>query len=510
MTGSLLFFLAYQGFALLLCVWAAVTALENVREHDGAHRAWTLLAAVATPLVFAGHLVAHHGGPPGLLFVELLVPACAFAVTFVNVATLHGQGLLLKLVHFPVFAWNAAITGIYALRILQSWLGVDLGASLVLGHGMLQDWVGQRGAPSNPVWLHMPLLLPLWLRYRAPHEVTLLTSSAIAGVLLTAFTLRMPVAHPIATGHGEVARAVADNLLPARGLGIALGRAERLDARAVDKCTELLAQLEPTTLTVHVACETAEQPARLDALNQRLATLRQGRELTVVMQPPKRFLGIPARDLSELASAMAKAHWLAAERLAPELLVVFDGPFGSLARYTAAPPTLDHWQTAIGRAADDVRQANRQVKVAVSLDHPAPHTRELFQWLVASKSPIDVAGFSLNAGSHGQSEFATDLEVLEHWAGKVTCARPLRIFFASANPLACGGDLGQWGGLAATLRLAQRASRIEAVCVGPLLDGTDGDGLTTRLGRPRLALRELHRVQAGDSRSSKAKPAPAR
>ena len=139
-TGSLLFFLAYQGFALLLWLWAAATALQNVREHDGAHRLWTLLAAVAMPIVFAGHLVAHHGGPRALLWIELLVPVTAFLTTFANVATLHTQGFLLKVVHLPVFAFNAILTGVYTLRVLQSWVGLDvgnLGTSLVVGHCLL-------------------------------------------------------------------------------------------------------------------------------------------------------------------------------------------------------------------------------------------------------------------------------------------------------------------------------------------------------------------------------------
>ena len=82
MTGSLLLYLTYQGFALLLCLWAACSTMQDRREHDPLHRVWTLLAAVSLPLGFGLALGGRLGGPPQLLWIEIALPFIAFATTF--------------------------------------------------------------------------------------------------------------------------------------------------------------------------------------------------------------------------------------------------------------------------------------------------------------------------------------------------------------------------------------------------------------------------------------------
>ena len=57
----------------------------------------------------------------------LLVPVTAFLATFANVATLHNQGFLLKVVLLAVFAFNAILTGVYTLH--DFWPTCPMGCS---------------------------------------------------------------------------------------------------------------------------------------------------------------------------------------------------------------------------------------------------------------------------------------------------------------------------------------------------------------------------------------------
>jgi len=496
MTGPLLLYLAYQGFALVLCLWAVVTAVQDLREHDPFHRYWTLFTALALPLVFGAVLCAHLGGPRELAWAELLVPLVAFGTTFVNVVTLHSQGLLLKLLHLPLFTFNAALTGVYTLRVLQDWFGLDLGifgGSILHGHGLLQTWIGDRDAAANPHWLQLPLLLPLWLRYGLPHELTLLLSSTIAGFLTSLLAMRMPVARATVAGY-RTASAEVPGLGP-RGRPLTLGYALRdpatAEASTLDRWQDQLARLDARSITVEVTPDRIEAPADLTTLVAAITPLRRGRELVVVVRPPVRFLGVPARDLAELAASMAKAHWLAAERLRPDVLVAFVGPFGSLAKTIASPPTLERWQQTITRAAGEIRQARPGVKVAVAIDHAAPHTRQLFQWLAAEESPVDIAGFSILPHEQTHAEVAADLNTFERWLRTVTPRRAVRVLLAGASPHACGGEVGQWTLLAAVLAFAQRLPAVEQVGIVSLADARDPTGLVANMGQPRLAFERL-------------------
>lgn len=512
MTGSLLLYLAYQGFALLLCIWAAASALQNVREHDPLHRAWTMLAALALPAVFGTALLAHLGGPSEFLWAEMLLPVVAFATTFVNVVTLHSQGVLLKMIHLPVFAWNGALTGIYTLRVLQDWLGLDLGVfggSILHGHGLLQTWIGQRDAAANPCWLHLPLLFPLWLRYRLPHETTLLVGSVVAGFLVSLLAMRMPVARATILGYRMAATDVQVLEQRARTLrlGFVVRGADTADSSQLETWQSQLARLDARSVTFEVVPELVEQAPELQRLAEATELLRRGRELVVVVRPPARFGGVPARDLDELSRSMAKAHWLAAEHLRPDVLVAYVGPFGSLTDAIASPPTLERWQQAITRSAGEIRQACSTVKVAVAIDHAAPHTRELFQWLAGDRSPVDLCGFSILPHDQAYPEVSADLDMFERWMRSVPPRRHVRILLAGVSPHACGGELGQWSFLAAVLGFAQRAPSIEHVCVASLADSRDPTGLVANLGQPRLAFerliqyaftaREVERIRGG-------------
>jgi hypothetical protein len=495
MTGALFLYLAYQGFALLLCLWAACSALHNVREHDPLHRVWTLLAALALPAVFGSVLYAHLLGPRELLWAELLLPVVAFATTFVNVVTLHSQGLMLKLVHAPVFVLNATLTGIYTLRVLQDWLGLDLGifgASILHGHGLLQGFVGQRDAAANPHWLHLPLILPLWLRYRFTHEATLLAGSVLASAFVGLLATRMPIARATVAGYRTVANhAVLDELTRPLRLGFAVRGLDGLGHVETDVWQDQLARLGAASVTIEVTPEVVEQSDRLERIGRALEPLRRGRELVVIVRAPERFAGVPARDLNELAAAMAKAHWLAAERLRPDVLVAFVGPFGSLAEFIASPPTLERWQQAITRTAGEIRSADAKVKVAVAIDHAAPHTRELFAWLASAKSPVDVTGFAVLPHEKAYNEVSSDLDMFERWTRTAAPAKPVRVLIAGTSPHACGGELGQWSFLAAVLAFGQRVPAISEVTIASLADTRDPTGLMANLGQPRVAFDRL-------------------
>lgn len=503
MPTALVIYVLLGAYTLLLICWALASAAARISEHARVHRIGTAAAALLLPPAVAAAAFGPALGEPGAQAALLALPPLVLLCTWANVMTLRDQGFAARFFHAPILAWNLLLASSYAVRAAQDLFGFDLGTygTAITGAFVeVQTLVGSPRAAANPHWHYLPFALPLWLAYRARHWLVLVATSAVACGLLALLLAAMPGtfhrAQMFRAPIGEVAAAPAQTL-PRLGL-LEHVPGPRQTWLPPPVLLRHLGALGADQVVVALRPEFLGDDEAVQALTAHFAALRQARmEIVVTILPPGRTLSLPAKDLDELAREMAKAQWLAAERLQPDLLVLFSGPYGNLADAALGTSTLEQWQKVITRCAKEARQANAKIRTAVALEGRAPHTRELFRWLRADESPVDVVAFAIEAGTQPLDEIRNDLGVLEDWSRKIPGTRPLLVLTAGTSPQSAGGELGQWHFLRAVLEFAARARGVEAVVLGALADGTATDGLMTARGRERLAVRELRRLLAG-------------
>lgn len=497
MTPSLVLYLALTAATLALCLWAAGTALARGEGHGGSHRAWTLLTAVLLPLVALATALAATPGYGDWMPAAAALPVLVIAATWANATTLRRQSWWLRILHLPVFAFNASLAGIYTVRVVQDLSGIDLGdwgTAITAGHAALQTRVGGPGAFDNPIWLHLPILLPLSLRYRWPHRFALLGCSAIAGGMLAALFATMPAAYHRTQSFRTTP--VSEQLLlpPSLGVGTKVPWGDRvLSAEERDAWRAHVLDLGIDHVAVEVTPDSFENTALLDQLVAEVERARsQGLRVFVLTAPPAAYSLVPARDLRELRTAMSRMHWLAAERLRPDLLVLYSGPFGRLSRKLARVDTIEQWLDSIRQSAQEARQANPEVKLAVAIESRGPHSEELFRALKSDRSPVDVVGLDVFPDQLTLGEVRGALRALRRWIERSPGPRPVAILETGACPQTCGGELGQWTLLATVLRFAGDLG-LQGVCIDALCDRDTARGLIARDGRQRLAYDELRR-----------------
>ncbi len=487
-------FMLLTGFGLALCIWTSATAATRVTEHSGTHRAWTFVAATLLPPATACAALSAVFGRPELQPIIVLLPILIIAGTWANMMTLRDQGLHLKLLHLPVIAFNTCLAGIYAVRAGQELSGFDLGTwgtAITGGHSLLQTWVGHRQAGAQAIWLHLPFLLPLWLRYRRTHFIALSISSMMSLAMLGLLVLSMPISYQRA----ELFRQPPANSLPIilPQLGIKVDWGDRIlpDSTRDHRRSQFLG-LAADCLVVDVGPELFTDPALFRQTQAEIELAREsGAEIVLICRPPLEFQWLPATDLSAFCNEMRKIHWQAAEQLDPDLLVLYAGPFGQLLQLSKEFPTIDQWHEQILRGVREVKRANANVRVAVAFENSAAHARELFSRLAADGSPLDVLGFLIHATDLDPVELQDQLPNIDQWCAESETVKPIWIFEAGASPLTTGGELGQWRFLKGLLQNAARSNRLEGFCIDALRNGIDSYGIIANAGRQRLTYRKL-------------------
>lgn len=489
-----LLFLAMTGFTALLCMWAAVSALTGSREMRLLHRVWALTTAVLLPPVTLAAALAMKLDVSWLVAVAALLPLLVLTAAWCNVTTVQEQSFAIKLLHVPVFLFNALLAGIYAVRATQDQFGFDLGTwgtAVTGGHALLQDIVGQAAADQNPIWFYLPFLLPLSSMYRWPHKLALFFSSAASTALLGLLVTLMPFAYTRAQSYRADPQDEISSLPAGMSIGVFMPWAKTLSEEAVTAWREDLHALHARSVTIEI------EPAAIadeHLVAQILAEIGQARdrgvEIVAIARPG---IDVLTGGLRELTLGMAQLQWLAAEKLSPDLFVLYAGPFGRLSELTVKVGTIEEWMQAIARSAGEVRQANPDVKVAVAIENPAPHAEELFRRLRAADSPVDVVGLSIAPLGGPASEAYAKLATLSAWMKRNPGPRPVRILETGASPFATGGELGQWHFLHSVLTFAIEHG-VKAVSIDALADPDSMLGLVARDGRRRLAFRRLQEL----------------
>lgn len=505
MSVSLVLWICYHVLAVPMAVWAAVSAAIGGPGVGARQRVWTALSAALLPPALAATALAVPLGHREFGLAGTLLPILTFAVIWANLVALRHARLGAKILHLPILGWNAALCAVYALRAVQEIAGLDAGTpgtSLLTGHAMVQSWVGRADAMSFPVWLHLPICLPVGWSHGWMHRLAFGTCATAATALLGLLTFAMPLAYQ----RSERFRAptvATSGLRDDQTLAIAVGwddpdhsEEERADRRAA--CESIGAN----ALVFDVDRELFADEVRLRLAREQVAAAREmGWKVVAIARPPRELLRRPAIDVPTLAQEMAQCQWLTAERLAPDVLFLFAGPFGALTRYRAEIGTIDQWTEVLARAAGEVRQANPDVAPAVAIESRALHARRLFARLRDDDSPVASVGLIALPEQLPPDRALATFSVLEEWIESTRGERPIWLVDVGTCPATSGGDVGQWSYIARALALAERRSEIAGVCLRALDDGDGAQrGLRNAFGLHRGAFRELEaRARAGNA-----------
>ncbi|MFO1052821.1 MAG: hypothetical protein U1F36_11455 [Planctomycetota bacterium] len=496
MEFSFLFWLAYQGCALVLALWAAGSAIFHGGHHGGSHRAWTLLAALLLPACLAMAALATPLHRPEFELAGALVPVLVIAAAWSNTLTVSRTGRGVRILHAPIALWNAALVAIYLVRGLQQIGGQDcgdLGAALVCGHAMMQTHFGRSDALSLPVFLHLPLCLPLMSVLAWPHRLAIATAALASTIALVVLASVMPWAWD-RVAHARQPLDEIQGLPDSLQVGLMADVGSHLDGeKTLADQRALWTGLGADLLCIDADGALFEDAARLRQVLDELAYARnQHRGVMVIARPPAHFALQPARDLDAFVEEMAKVHWLIAERLAPDWLVLYDGPFGALVAQRAEIGTIDAWEAICARGVGEVERANPRCKTLIVIETFAPHGRRLFDLLTRRGSPVAAVGLRLCGETLEPAEVDATLHGFGDWlrTGEAD-GKPVWLVGMGTTPEASGGELGQANFLRRVLRFAATQPRLRGVVVDGLTDGRSFRGLTTVDGRPRLAYRVL-------------------
>ena len=496
MTLSLALYLLLGALCTIFCFTTAASAAIRVPEHRRKHRLWAFLAGSLLPLTVAGTVLGTALGYRVLTPLGFVLPGLVLVGTWANMVTMRRQSIGVRLLHLPVFAFNTLLLGIYAVRLAQDLCGADLtvyGAAVTAGYGLLQHRVGQIGAESNPIWVHLPFLLPLAVHYQWPQKIVLVASSTLSCCLLAVLVAVMPFAYHRANSYWN-----ADPPTPELKAGFTVGvqmpwaiRIAPLSRREMWRQQVLV--LGVKSLSFVARPDLFEDKELLRQVREEISFARDNNlEVIAVAMPPAQIYLQPTLDVTRLGEAMAPLHRMLAKELSPDILVLFAGPFGQLVPFATRPGTIDDWLNVFHRSTEVVRRADSSVRVAVSLESRAPHAQELFRRLKANDGPVDVVGLSVFPGKHTMDEIQAGMEMLTQWCVRVPGDKDVRVLEIGASPHANGGERGQWHFLRAALVFATRTRTVTGATIVSLIDEDMAFGLLAADGRRRRSWSGLH------------------
>lgn len=494
--------LGYHGVAVTLAVWACVSAIAGRDRHATMHRAWTFCAALLLPPCLLLAALAISLRAPGFWSFAALVPVLTLAAAASNVATLARTGLGTRLLCLPITAWNALLVAVFFVRALADLAGEDAGSfgtALLGGYAALQTVIGRSDALVLPVFLHLPFCLPLATTIGWHHRLAIGAASAWSLACLGLFAVAMPSAHDRASRFRADELATTTTLRPDQVLGVrvAWDAASDGDAARAEQHA-LWIGLGARALCIDVDAELFEDPPRLQRVTDELAFARdEHRAVIAIARPPRIRRLLPAASLPAFFDEMAKVHWLCAERLAPDWIVLFDDPFGALVRSRVDLGTVADWIAACERGADDVRRANERCQTMVVIGTRAPHAQRLFEALARRDSPLAAIGISLRIEDLAVEDVQRAFATHDEWLGKPNVQRPVWLIGYGASPADVGGELGQWNHLHRAVAFCASHPGIAGLVVDALQDGDSARGLVTVDGRLRLAYRRLREVALG-------------
>ena len=497
MSAPLLTFVAYQLPALALAVWAAASALAPDPAIGRGQRAWTLLTAVTLPAVVGLLALSALLPAPGLRPIGVLLPVLTLAAAASNVVPVRRVGAGARLLHLPILAWNAALFGIGAVRAFQDLTGIDAGdagTSLVAGHALLQLVVGHESAHTQPVWMHLPLLLPLHSRFTNLNWLTLGGGAVLGTAMLALLATRMPDAWDRAAGFRSLERPAAaltsDRADPRLGFTVPWAeRAVSIETR--DAWRAGLLGIDGAALVLPLTADAFDDPTRIASLRGEVDFARAADRPVIasVSIPPA---ARASRTRTSVETALGRTAWLAAEHLAPDWIVLANDPTGAIDASLLDPTTAAEWAETLGRIAAETRRPAPDVRLAVVVGDISPNGQDLFDRLLGD-ARIDAVALGVEFERETPETFDERLRAWDAWLAR-PAARGREIWLSiGAAPHLVGGETGQWLAIRTALDFARLHPAVRYALIDQLVDGNAARGVMTADGRTRRAWRELRR-----------------
>ncbi|MCA8957426.1 MAG: hypothetical protein KDC87_15225 [Planctomycetes bacterium] len=333
MTTPTLIYIGFSGLTGLMCLWALASALFGGHEHRGLHRIVVFATALGLLAATGAAAFGPGTGHPRGVWATGLLPLLTLAATWSNLAALRGSGVLLKFVTLPILIYNLLHLGIYTVWSIHELAGWDTGTwgSAMLGADThVQRLCGHPNAADDPRWLRLPILLPLGAAASITAVGSTLLTSLASGLTVALFAIVMPHAFLRTRSYHDAPQADLQ-ALPKVGFKVpwatrVLSETERLRIRSH------LLRLGATSVTFEVRDAMFGNQAVVDQARGEVQWAKaQGLQTIAIAQPPHRFEAIPAVSLDELRGGMAQTHWMTAEKLQVDLLVLFSGPLTRMA-----------------------------------------------------------------------------------------------------------------------------------------------------------------------------------
>lgn len=499
MAFPFLTWLAYHGIAAALAVWAIGSALSSGQTSGGAHRAWTLAAAALLGPTLVTAMLAIPLGRADFHLAYAVLPVLAIAAAWSNTLTLTRAPTGLRLVALPIALWNATLAAVFGSQAMIQIAGLDGGSwanGLLAGYAAFAADVQSPAIAFAPFAMFMPLCLPITQHFRGLVQTSVIIAAAIALTGFVGLAREMPAAwHRM-----QQFRSEPTDLAPLRADQV-LGVHVELPAKDVGEGprTERRGQwlgLGAGSIAVRVTAAQIADPLETERIREEIGFARsQQRSVFVIPQPPARIAGRPAPSLLEFVEEMAKLHWLCAERLTPDWLVLYLGPFGRLTELRSEIGTVDEWAQILERGAQDVRRASPDTQPIVVFESRALHAQRLMQHVAGSRSALAAIGVAIDGDLLDLDALVVALDRLAVALEVGAQEKPVFLLGVGASPTRVGGERGQWHFLARVLDFASRQPRVQSVLIDELTDGPRSRGLIALDGRLRLAFRELRAMR---------------
>ena len=491
MTAPLLVYASTTAFAAVLCLWTAAQAARGASSYSRIQRLASGVAAIGVLLATAASVFATSLGAPRLVWATALLPALILTATWSNTLTLGRCSPTLRLLAAPILVHNLLLMGVYSAQVAQECMGLDLGTwgcALAGADAHLQAWTAEPNALHNPVWLRLPIVLPLWNKTRTIQLSSLLTATVYSGAFMVAFGLVMPHSYRRAESYHESQPIEVRKETP-MGARVPWGQGYLSEGRLA-RIRSHVQRLACGFVTFEVGPSTFADPSQLTQVQGEVAWARaQGVTAIAITRPPSHRRS--DLSLADLRRAMEQTQWDTAKKIRPHAIVLFASPFDRLAPLLDVPPNADQWSAAIAKSAQEIREADDSIQLAVSLENTQAHGEALLSRLRASDSPLDFVGLSLFATNADLSHFGADLTRLSTAYEAGPTDRPVIVLEVKCSPRANGGEPGQWNFISRAIDFADSTDSVEGICIGAIYDLDEDVALISWAGRRRLSYRML-------------------
>jgi hypothetical protein len=218
----------------------------------------------------------------------------------------------------------------------------------------------------------------------------------------------------------------------------------------------------------------------------------KGLRVSIVVEAPAQADGLPR---SRFQKVMQEAHWILAERLKPDLLVLYSQPDGADTLAAAGDLPASIWAKMIQDAVTTLQKGFTGQATAIELTIPLRKSRDIFMLLSQGNRGLDQVRFRVDEGGLDLPGVSRALIELGGWLARSPTHMEVSLAASPPTPLSLGGFGAQTGHLEKVLGFATGQPLVSNVCLGPMLDGRrDMNGFWDNRDQPRPCVPRVYEL----------------